>query len=285
MEEKRALIEVEACEDLSVREQCRILELGRSSFYYAPVPVSDADKAVMDKIDEIYTAHPYFGARRMSHELKDHGIRVGRKHTATLMRLMGLEAVFPKKNLSKRHPMHPVYPYLLRDVEITHANQVWSMDITYIKLGKGFVYLAAVIDWKSRYVLSWRISNTLSSDFCIEALKEALEYGTPEIFNTDQGSQFTDSEFIKILVQNGIKISMDGRGRALDNIFVERLWRSVKYECVYLKGFENIPEAEAGLKAYFEFYNMNRKHQSLRYKTPWIVYSGLEVAPNPNPVA
>jgi putative transposase len=286
VEEKRSLIEVESCEDLSVREQCRILKLGRSTFYYEPVPVSDADKAVMDKIDEIYTAHPYFGARRMALELKDpHKITIGRKHTATLMRLMGLEAVFPKRNLSKRHPDHPVYPYLLRGVEITHSNQVWSMDITYIKLGKGFVYLAAVIDWKSRYVLSGRISNTLTSDFCIEALREALEYGTPEIFNTDQGSQFTDSKFIKVLVDSGIRISMDGRGRALDNIFVERLWRSVKYECVYLKGFENIPQAEKGLKEYFEFYNMNRKHQSLQYKTPWIVYSGLEVAPNPNPVA
>ena len=192
------LIEREGCETLSVRDQCRILKLGRSTLYYTPVPVSDADKAVMDKIDEIYTAHPYFGARRMALELGDHKIRIGRKHAATLMRRMGLEAVFPKKNLSKRHPMHPVYPYLLRGVEITHANHVWSMDITYIKLGKGFVYLAAVIDWKSRYVLSWRISNTLTSDFCIEALKEALKYGTPEIFNTDQGSQFTDSKFIKV---------------------------------------------------------------------------------------
>ena len=279
------MIEVESCEDLSVRDQCRILKLGRSTFYYEPVEVSAADKAAMDKIDEIYTAHPYFGARRMSLELKDCKVLIGRKHTATLMRLMGLEAVFPKKNLSKRHPDHPVYPYLLRDMEITHANQVWSTDITYIKLGKGFVYLAAVIDWKSRYVLSWRISNTLTSDFCIEALKDALQFGTPDIFNTDQGSQFTDSKFIKVLVENGIQISMDGRGRALDNIFVERLWRSVKYECVYLKGFENIPQAEKGLKEYFEFYNMNRKHQSLRYKTPWIVYSGLEVAPNPNQVA
>ena len=279
------MIEREDCEDLSVRDQCLALNLVRSTFYYTPAPVNDADKAVMDKIDEIYTAHPYFGARKMALELKDHKIQIGRKHTATLMRLMGLEAVFPKKNLSKRHPDHPVYPYLLRGVEITHANHVWSMDITYIKLGKGFVYLAAVIDWKSRYVLSWRISNTLTSDFCIEALKEALEYGSPEIFNTDQGSQFTDSKFIKVLVENGIRISMDGRGRALDNIFVERLWRSVKYECVYLKGFENIPQAEKGLKEYFEFYNMNRKHQSLRYKTPWIVYSGLEVSPNPNPVA
>jgi putative transposase len=285
VEEKRALIAVESCEALSVREQCEVIGLNRSTFYYESVPVSEADKAVMDKIDEIYTAHPYFGARRMALELGDHKIRIGRKHTATLMRLMGLEAVFPKRNLSKRHPDHPVYPYLLRDVEITHANQVWSTDITYIKLGRGFVYLAAVIDWKSRYVLSWRISNTLTSDFCIEALKDALQYGTPEIFNTDQGSQFTDSKFIKVLVENGIRISMDGRGRALDNIFVERLWRSVKYECVYLKGFENIPQAEKGLKEYFEFYNMNRKHQSLRYKTPWIVYSGLEVVPNPNPVA
>lgn len=274
------MIEREECEGLSVRDQCRILGLSRSSFYYEPVPVSLEDKVIMDLIDEIYTESPFYGARKISLELKDIGVPVGRYRAGTLMRLMGLEAVVPKRNLSKPHPDHPVYPYLLRGVEVTRANQVWSMDITYIKLKKGFVYLAAVIDWRSRYVLSFRLSNTLTPDFCVEALKEALEYGTPEIMNTDQGSQFTSREFIAVLKSHGIQISMDGRGRAADNVFVERLWRSVKYENVYLKGYETIPEAETGLKAYFEFYNMNRKHQSLGYKTPWIVYSGLEVGQN-----
>ena len=239
----------------------------------------------MNLIDEIYTKYPFYGSRRMSWELKSLGSFVGRKRAGRLMRLMGLEALFPKRNTSKPHPGHPVYPYLLRGLNITRTNQVWSMDITYIRLRQGFVYLAAVIDWKSRYVLSWKISNTLNNDFCVEALKEALEYGTPEIFNTDQGSQFTSEVFVRVLKDRGIQISMDGRGRALDNIFVERLWRSVKYENVYLKGYETIPDAEAGLREYFDFYNLKRHHQSLNYKTPWLVYSGLEVAQNPNPVA
>jgi putative transposase len=279
------MIEREECDALSVRRQCEVLELGRSSFYYESVPVSVEDKVIMDLIDEIYTAWPFYGARKISLELKDLGVPVGRCRAGSLMRLMGLEAVFPKRNTSKPHPDHPVYPYLLRGVEITRSNQVWSMDITYVKLRKGFVYLAAVIDWKSRYVLSYRLSNTLTPDFCVEALKEALEYGTPEIFNTDQGSQFTSREFVQTLKDNGIQISMDGRGRAADNIFVERLWRSVKYENVYLKGYETIPDAQAGLKEYFNFYNTDRKHQSLGYKTPWVVYSGLEVGQNQRSVA
>lgn len=276
------MIEREECEGLSVRDQCGILELCRSSLYYEPVPVSHEDKVVMDLIDEIYTDKPFYGARKISLKLKELSVPIGRYRAGSLMRLMGLEAVFPKRNTSKPHPDHPVYPYLLRGVEITHSNQVWSTDITYIKLKKGFVYLAAVIDWKSRYVLSYRLSNTLTPDFCVEALEEALEYGTPEIFNTDQGSQFTSDEFITVLKKNGIQISMDGRGRAADNIFVERLWRSVKYENVYLKGYETIPEAEAGLREYFNFYNTERHHQSLGYKTPWLVYSGLEVGHNQN---
>lgn len=277
------MIEKEACEGLSVRQQCEILFMNRSSFYYEPVPVSAEDKVIMDLIDEIYTACPFYGARKISRKLKELGIPIGRKRTASLMHLMGLCAVFPKRNLSKPHPDHPVYPYLLRGVEITRSNQVWSMDITYIKLKRGFVYLAAVIDWKSRYVLSFRLSNTLTPDFCAEALNEALQYGTPEIFNTDQGSQFTSEEFIAALKKHpSIQISMDGRGRAIDNIFVERLWRSVKYENVYLKGYETIPQAETGLKEYFEFYNTERHHQSLNYKTPWLVYSGLEVGQNQN---
>lgn len=276
------MIEREECEGLSVRRQCEILFMNRSSFYYEPVPVTLEDKVIMDLIDEIYTECPFYGARKISRKLKELGIPVGRKRTSSLMRLMGLEAVFPKRNLSKPHPDHPVYPYLLRGVEITRSNQVWSMDITYIRLKKGFVYLTAVIDWKSRYVLSFRLSNTLTPDFCVEALKEALEYGTPEIFNTDQGRQFTSGDFIGTLKKYPIQISMDGRGRATDNIFVERLWRSVKYENVYLKGYETIPDAEKGLKEYFEFYNTERHHQSLDYKTPWVVYSGLEVGQNQN---
>ena len=279
------MIEQEELSPVSVRQQCELLCLSRSSFYYAPVPVSAEDQEVMNQIDEIYTKWPFYGARRMSRELKARGFFVGRKRTGRLMRLMGLEAIFPKRNTSKPHPGHPVYPYLLRGVNVTHTNQVWSMDITYIRLRQGFVYLAAVMDWKSRYVLSWKISNTLTNDFCVEALKEALEYGTPEIFNTDQGCQFTSEDFVRVLRDRKIQISMDGRGRALDNIFVERLWRSVKYENVYLKGYETIPDAEVGLKEYFDFYNLQRYHQSLAYKTPWLVYSGLEVAQNPNPVA
>jgi putative transposase len=271
------LIKEEELSPVSVRRQCELLDLNRSSFYYEPVPVSPEDLAIMNQIDEIYTKYPFYGARRMSRELKALGFCVGRKHTGRLMRLAGLEAIFPKKNTSKPHPDHPIFPYLLRGVNIMRTNQVWSMDITYIRLKHGFVYLTVVMDWKSRYVLSWKISNTLTSDFCVEALKEALGYGTPEIFNTDQGSQFTSEEFVSVLKDRGIQISMDGRGRALDNIFVERLWRSVKYENVYLKGYETIPEAEQGLKEYFEFYNLKRHHQSLAYKTPWLIYSGLEM--------
>ena len=191
------------------------------------------------------------------------------------MRWMGLVAIIPTRNLSKRNPAHKVYPYLLRDVEINRINQVWSIDITYIRLGHGFVYLTAVIDWHSRYVLAWRLSNSLDAAFCVDCLKDALQYGKPEIFNTDQGSQFTSEEFTKVLLDRNIAISMDGRGRALDNIFVERLWRTVKYENVYLQGYQTIPEAQIGLREYFDFYNMERGHQSLGYKTPWGMYSGL----------
>lgn len=277
------MIEREECVSLSVRRQCEILFMNRSSFYYESVPVSAEDKVIMDLIDEIFTDCPFYGARKISRKLKEFGIPVGRKRTATLMRLMGLEAIFPKRNLSKPHPGHPVYPYLLRGVQITRVNQVWSTDITYIRLKQGFVYLAAVIDWRSRYVLSFRLSNTLTSDFCVEALNDALQYGTPEIFNTDQGSQFTSEDFVGALKKHpSIQISMDGRGRAIDNIFVERLWRSVKYENVYLKGYETIPDAEKGLKEYFNFYNTERHHQSLDYKTPWLVYSGLEAGQTQN---
>jgi len=229
----------------------------------------------MDMLDAQYTRTPFYGVRNMTTYLRLLGYEIGKDHVRTLLRNMGLVAVFPKPNLSKPHPDNRIYPYLLRDVEITRPNQVWSTDITYIKLSGGFAYLVAVIDWYSRCVLSWRLSNTLEADFCVEALREAIEkYGTPEIFNTDQGTQFTSQEFIGLLTSHNISISMDGRGRCLDNIFVERLWRTVKYENVYLRGYQTIPEARAGLAEYFEFYNKERFHQSLDNKTPWQVYCG-----------
>ncbi len=270
------MIEREEASPVSVRRQCELLGLNRSSLYYEPVPVSEADLRLMNVIDEEFTKRPCLGARQMMWRLRDLGHWIGRKHTRTLMRRLGLEAVFPKKNTSKRNPEHPVFPYLLRDVVITRPNQVWSMDITYIRLGKGFVYLAAVVDWHSRYVIAWRLSNTLTADFCVECLEEALGYGKPGIFNTDQGCQFTSAEFTKVLLDRGIQISMDSRGRALDNIFVERLWRTVKYEDVYLKGYQTIPDAQEGLLDYFDYYNMQRRHSSLDYNTPWMIFSGLE---------
>lgn len=270
------MIECEESSLVSVRKQCELLELNRSSLYYEPVPINEESLRLMNVIDEEFTKRPCLGSRQMMWRLRDLGYSIGRKHTRSLMRELGLEAVFPKKNTSQRNPEHPVYPYLLRDVVITRPNQVWSMDITYVRLGKGFVYLTAVVDWYSRYVIAWRLSNTLTADFCVECLEEALEYGKPEIFNTDQGCQFTSEEFTRVLLDRDIQISMDGRGRALDNIFVERLWRTVKYEDVYLKGYQTIPEAQAGLRDYFDYYNMQRRHSSLEYKTPWTIFSGLE---------
>ena len=270
------MIEREESSPVSVRRQCELLELSRSSLYYEPVPISEENLRLMNVIDEEFTRRPCLGSRQMKWRLWDLGYWVGRKRVRRLMRLLGLEAVFPKKNTSQRNPEHPVYPYLLRDVVITRPNQVWSMDITYIRLGKGFVYLAAVVDWHSRYVIAWRLSNTLTADFCVECLEDALQYGKPEIFNTDQGCQFTSQEFTSVLLDRGIQISMDGRGRALDNIFVERLWRTVKYEDVYLRGYQNIPEAQEGLQNYFDYYNMQRRHSSLEHKTPWVIFSGLE---------
>jgi len=270
------MIEREESSPVSVRRQCELLELSRSSLYYEPVPISEENLRLMNVIDEEFTRRPCLGSRQMKWRLWDLGYWVGRKRVRRLMRLLGLEAVFPKKNTSQRNPEHPVYPYLLRDVVITRPNQVWSMDITYIRLGKGFVYLAAVVDWHSRYVIAWRLSNTLTADFCVECLEDALQYGKPEIFNTDQGCQFTSQEFTSVLLDRGIQISMDGRGRALDNIFVERLWRTVKYEDVYLRGYQNIPEAQEGLRNYFDYYNMQRRHSSLEHKTPWVIFSGLE---------
>lgn len=278
-------------EDYSVRQQCLILGLSRSSWYYEPVPVSERDQTLMNLLDEQYMKTPFYGVRNMTLAMQEQGIAVGKDHVRTLLRKMGLTALFPKPNLSKPHPENRIYPYLLRDMEIMRPNQVWCADITYIRLLWGFAYLVAIVDWYSRAVLAWRLSNTLEADFCVDALQEAItNYGIPEVFNTDQGTQFTSQEFIGVLTDKQISISMDGRGRCLDNIFIERLWRTVKYQNVYIKGYQTIPEARAGLGEYFEFYNKERFHQGLDNKTPWQVYcqgsvEGLQGRPStPEPL-
>ena len=258
---------------LPVTRQARLLGLSRSSVYYEPVPVNATDLALMAAMDEIHMKLPFYGIRRIRGELADRGFAVGRQHVATLMRTMGMQALHPKRRLSAPHPGHKVYPYLLRGMDVTAAGQVWCADITYLPMARGFCYLVAIMDWASRRVLSFRLSNTLDASFCIEALEEALQrYQAPEIFNTDQGSQFTSEGFTGTLLSRGVAISMDGRGRWMDNVFIERLWRSVKYEEVYLKGYENIPEARRDLTAYFDFYNHRRRHQGLADRTPDEVY-------------
>jgi putative transposase len=244
----------------------------RSSFYYAAKPVPADDLRIMRMLDQQYTETPFYGIRRMTAWLQRNGESVNHKRVQRLLRLMGLYAMTPKKSLSKPNPGHKVYPYLLRDLPITHVNQVWSTDITYIRLDSGFAYLAAVIDWFSRYVIAWELSTSMESAFCCSLLDWSLQLGTPEIFNTDQGSQFTAEAFVNRLITRDIKISMDGRGRALDNIFVERLWRSVKYENVYLNEYKSVQDALQGLSRYFRFYNEKRLHQSLDYSTPAEVY-------------
>ena len=227
----------------------------------------------MRYIDEEYTRHPFLGTRRMRAYLKTQGYCVNRKRLQRLYRLMGLETVYPKRNLSKANAQHRKFPYLLKGVAITRCNQVWSTDITYVRLNRGYVYLIAIIDWYSRYVLDWELSITLEADFCVETLNRVMEKSRCEIFNTDQGSQFTSDQFIQALQRVEVKISMDGKGRALDNVFVERLWRSVKYECVYLNQWESVQEAREGLANYFNYYNYQRPHQSLNYQTPWAVFN------------
>jgi putative transposase len=245
----------------------------RSSLYYEAKPTSEADLALMKAIDAIYLRHPYFGSRNMADELRGQGHCVNRKRVQRLMRLMGLESLAPKPNLSKSHPQHKKYPYLLKEIPVTRANQVWATDITYIPLAHGFVYLVAIIDWYSRAVLSWRLSNTMDTHFCIEALEEAFgRYGQPEIFNSDQGAQFTSDEFTGALLKRGIRISMDGKGRCLDNVFVERLWRSLKYEEVFLHAYANQHEAWQGIRKYIDFFNCERRHTALEKKTPMAVY-------------
>lgn len=262
-------------EDLAVSIQCRLASVNRTSRYRRPkrlLPKYD-DLVLMRQIDEEYTLHPYYGSRRMRQILRNKGVKINRKRIQRLMRELGLAGMAPGPNTSKRHPEHKVYPYLLRGVKVTKPNQVWSTDITYCRLPGGFMYLTAVIDWYSRKALAWRLSNSMESSFCVDCLEEALrKYGEPEIFNSDQGSQFTSDDFIGVLEGHEISISMDGRGRALDNIFVERLWRNVKHEDLYLKGYDTPVEMKQGLTEYFRHYNTERPHQSLGYKTPNEVY-------------
>jgi putative transposase len=248
--------------------------VARSGLYYRARPVGASDLELMRRIDEVYTDCPFFGSRRMAAWLRREGHRVNRKRIGRLMRRTGLEAIYPKPDTSRPNPAHKVYPYLLRGLEIERPDQVWSTDITYIRLEKGFVYLVAVIDWHSRKVLSWRLSNTLDTAFCLDCLEDALGQGMPGIFNTDQGCQFTSQAFTGRLEAAGIKTAKDGRGRALDNVFVERLWRSVKYEEVYPNAYRTVPDALLGLTRYFAFYNQARPHQGLDYATPSEVYDG-----------
>lgn len=270
MAEKRRLIEPE--EGLSVRQQCDLIGLNRASYYYEPAQESALNLQLMRLIDQQYMEMPFYGWPRMTAYLQQEGYRINHKRVQRLMVKMGLQAIYPKRRLTVRNPEHKIYPYLLRGVEIVRPNQVWSTDITYIPLTDGFMYLVAVMDWYSRYVLAWDLSNTLDNLFCIEALYSALQFGKPEIFNTDQGSQFTASNFTSILSGREIRISMDGRGRALDNVFIERLWRSVKYDDVYPKQYSSVSALTVGLERYFSLYNYQRLHQSLGYQTPAKVY-------------
>ena len=261
---------------MSVREQCRLLGVPRSTVYYEPCGPKASDLAVMRRLDEQYTATPFYGVERMTACLHRQGFRIGHNRVRRLLRLLGLEALYPKPRLSvPGGPEHRVYPYLLRGLRIERPNQVWSADITYIRLSQGFVYLMAILDWFSRYVLSWSLSTTLDAWFCVQALREALRTATPEIFNTDQGGQFTSGGWLEELTQAGVAISMDGRGRAFDNIFTERLWRSVKYEEVYPKSYEDVEDAWRNLGGYFRLYNQERPHQALGYRTPAEVHFGV----------
>ena len=254
---------------LSVVRQAKLLGFSRGSVYYSPRPVPDGDLALMRRIDELHLDYPFAGSRMLQGLLRGEGLETGRLHVATLMKKMGIEAIYRRPNTSKSAPGHKIYPYLLRKLAVTRPNQVWAMDITYIPMARGFIYLAAVLDWFTRRVLAWRVSITLEADFCIEAVEEALaRHGTPEVFNTDQGSQFTSIDFIKVLAAREIKISMDGKGAWRDNVFVERLWRTIKYEEVYLRAYASVSEARAGIGRYLAFYNGRRPHSSLDGKTP-----------------
>ena len=271
MSERRERIHIE--HTLPKTRRCELLDIARSSAYYRPEPVSEEDLALMRLIDEIHLRWPFYGSRRVRDALEDRGHLVNRKRVQRLMRQMGLRALYPRRRTSQPGKGHKIYPYLLRDLRIERANQVWATDITYIPMAKGFMYLVAIMDWHSRRVLSWRVSNTLDTDFCVEALEDALaRFGVPEIFNSDQGSQFTSDAFTGVLKAHSIAISMDGKGRWVDNVFVERLWRSVKYEDVYLRAYETPGQLRAGLTRYFQFYNARRRHSALDRRTPDAVY-------------
>jgi putative transposase len=270
---------IEQPNPLSLTRQCQLLGLSRAALYYRPVEVSAEELALMALIDRQYLRTPFYGSRRMTALLQTQGHKVNRKRVQRLMRLMGIEAIYQRPRTSRPAPEHRIYPYLLRGLLIERVNQVWAAAICYIPMAHGFLYLVAVMDWVSRYVLAWRLSNLLDSTFCVEALEDALSQGRPEIFNTDQGSQFTGDDFIDALRMHDVAISMDGRGRFSDNIFVERLWRSLKYEEVYLKAYQNVAEARCSIAAYFEFYNHERLHQALDYRAPRQVFEeALRVA-------
>ncbi len=257
---------------LSLVRQCKLMDVSRAWVYYRPVPTRAEDLEVMALMDRQYLKTPFYGSRKMKVWLLGEGYLVSRKRVRRLMRLMGLEAIYRRPNTSKPAPGHRIYPYLLKGVQVNRVDQVWASDITYIPMARGFLYLVAIMDWRSRYVLAWKLSNTMENDFCVAALEEALDKGLPEIFNTDQGAQFTSEAFTGLLLEQGIQVSMDGNGRYQDNIFVERLWRSVKYEEVYLKAYQTVAEARAGINAYLEFYNQQRPHQAPGYRTPAEVY-------------
>jgi len=262
---------------LSVVRQCKLLYISRSGLYYQPAGISEEDMTLMKLIDRQYLATPFYGARKIAAWLKSQGRQVNRKRVRRLMRLMGIKAIYRRPRTSTPAPGHKIYPYLLGGMEITRTNQVWAADITYIPMARGFLYLVAIIDWHSRYVTSWRLSNTLDAGFCVDALDEALRKGQPEIFNTDQGAQFTSEAFTGLLEQHGVRISMDGKGRYSDNLFIERLWRTVKYEEVYLKAYQDGRDARIGLGNYFRFYNAERLHQALGYLTPAEVFTPITV--------
>jgi len=260
---------IERGHELPMTRQAKLLKLSRSSVYYRPRPVSPADLAIMRRIDEFHLEYPFAGSRMLRDLLRGEGVETGRQRVARMMKRMGIEALYRRPNTSKPAPGHKIYPYLLRGLAVTRPNQVWAMDITYIPMARGFVYLAAVVDWFSRRVLAWRVSITMEVAFCLEAVEEALaRHGRPEIFNTDQGSQFTGQDFTGLLLDNAIAISMDGKGAWRDNVFVERLWRSVKYEEVYLRAYDSVGEARASIGRYLDFYNRKRPHSSLDARTP-----------------
>jgi len=271
LETRRGLIEPSHTK-LSIQRQCKLIDLYRSAYYFLPARENPENLAIMRLIDEKYLVHPFYGSRKFVPYLKEKGFMVNRKRVQRLLRLMGLCPIYPKPNLSTPDQGHKVYPYLLKNLPIVRPNHVWSTDITYIPMQGGFVYLTAVMDWYSRYVLAFELSNTLDTAFCVRALRAALEIARPEIFNTDQGAQFTSIDFTSVLKAHEIQISMDGKGRAIDNVFIERLWRSVKYELIYLKEFNSIPELYEELGLYFEFYNRNRFHQALNNQRPEEVY-------------